>query len=64
VERLSSPKLRRTFELFLEGNSYAQIGRDTGENPGTVGARLTRARRELRELLRAPAERRRRERTG
>ncbi|QSQ24632.1 sigma-70 family RNA polymerase sigma factor [Pyxidicoccus parkwayensis] len=62
VERLSSPKLRRTFELFLQGRSYAEIGKDTGEKPGTVGARLTRARRELRELLREPAERRRRER--
>ncbi|WP_163998415.1 RNA polymerase sigma factor [Pyxidicoccus caerfyrddinensis] len=62
VERLSSPKLRRTFELFLQGNSYAEIGKDTGEKPGTVGARLTRARRELRELLRETAERRRGER--
>jgi RNA polymerase sigma-70 factor (ECF subfamily) len=61
IDRLSTPKLRRTFELYLQGLSYAEIGRDTGEKPGTVGARLTRARRELRELLREPAERRRRE---
>ena len=62
IERLSSPKLRRTFELHLQGLSYAEIGRDTGEKAGTVGARLTRARRELRALLHEPAARRRRER--
>lgn len=63
VEALSNPKLRRTFELYLRGLSYAEIGSDTGDKPGTVGARLTRARRELRALLLEPAERRRRERT-
>lgn len=62
VARLSSPKLQRTFELFIEGRSYAEIGRETGEKPGTVGARLTRARRELRGLLRERAEQRRSER--
>ncbi|MBZ4422430.1 RNA polymerase sigma factor [Myxococcus sp. RHST-1-4] len=62
IEGLSSHKLRRTFELYLQGLSYAEIGRDTGDKSGTVGARLTRARKELRALLREPAERRRRER--
>ncbi len=62
IDKLSSPKLRRTFELYLQGHSYAEIGRDTGEKPGTVGARLSRARRELRVLLKEPAEQRRQER--
>lgn len=62
IERLSKPRLRRTFELYLQGLSYAEIGADTGDKPGTVGALLTRARKELRELLREPAERRRQER--
>ncbi|MFP2912810.1 RNA polymerase sigma factor [Pyxidicoccus sp. 3LFB2] len=62
IDGLSSPKLRRTFELYLQGLSYAEIGRDTGEKAGTVGARLSRARRELRALLHEPAERRRQER--
>ena len=63
IGRLSNPKVRRTFELHLQGLSYAEIGADTREKPGTVGARLTRARKELRGLLKGPAERRRQERT-
>nr|WP_211194074.1 RNA polymerase sigma factor [Pyxidicoccus fallax] len=62
IEKLSSPKLRRTFELYLQGLSYAEIGAETGDKSGTVGARLTRARQELRVLLRKPAEQRRQER--
>ncbi|WP_256569323.1 RNA polymerase sigma factor [Myxococcus qinghaiensis] len=57
-----SPRLRLTFELYLQGMSYARIARETGVSPGTVGARLHHARLELRELLRETAERRRRER--
>jgi RNA polymerase sigma-70 factor (ECF subfamily) len=63
IDRLSTPKLRRTFELYLQGLSYAEIGADTGDKAGTVGARLSRARKELRVLLHEPAARRRRERT-
>ncbi|NTX32987.1 sigma-70 family RNA polymerase sigma factor [Myxococcus sp. CA033] len=57
-----SPKLRLTFEQYLQGMSYARIARETGVPQGTVGARLHHARLELRELLRETAERRRRER--
>ncbi|MCP3100106.1 sigma-70 family RNA polymerase sigma factor [Myxococcus sp. K15C18031901] len=55
------PKVRTTFELYLQGLSYARISELTGEPPGTVGARLTQARRLLRELLKETAEARRRE---
>ncbi|MCE9668142.1 sigma-70 family RNA polymerase sigma factor [Myxococcus stipitatus] len=58
---LLTPKVRVTFELYLQGLSYARISQQTSEPSGTVGARLTQARRMLRELLRETAESRRRE---
>lgn len=62
LARLPNDKERRAFELHLQGLSYAEIGKQLGARPGTVGAWLTRARQGLRELLRATAERRRMER--
>ncbi|WP_241758069.1 RNA polymerase sigma factor [Myxococcus landrumensis] len=56
-----SVRLRHTFELFLQGMTYARIAQETGVPSGTVGARLHHARLELREVLRETAERRRRE---
>jgi RNA polymerase sigma-70 factor, ECF subfamily len=55
-----SESLRAPYEMFaLEGRSYADIGTTLGIPWATVGTRLLRARRKLRELLEERARRRR-----
>jgi RNA polymerase sigma-70 factor (ECF subfamily) len=46
-----SGELRATFELFMEGRSYAEIGARLQLPPGTVATRLFRARHRLRRML-------------
>jgi RNA polymerase sigma-70 factor, ECF subfamily len=47
-----TPQLRAAFELRSAGVSYADIGRQLGVAPGTVGTRLLRARVHVRARLR------------
>lgn len=53
---LLKPHLRDVYVLHCQGLSYARIGAKLGLNPGTVGAYLTGARKQLHKQLRPIAE--------